>query len=147
MAGPRPPIGPILDLALDSPKDHVRGGEGGNDLRALAPSLLPELTRRGLVDALNPLYTRFRVQYRGGPCPSVSPAHHHSRGWGMAVGAMEMGWPRKIGGTEVTFGWWLGAQTLPRLPSVLSSSPVAPCTVHECPTHPTVCTRFPSFFL
>jgi hypothetical protein len=25
-------------------------GKGGNDLRAFAPSLLPELTRRGLVD-------------------------------------------------------------------------------------------------
>jgi hypothetical protein len=34
----------------DSSKDHVCGGEGKNDLRGLAPSLLPELTRRGAVD-------------------------------------------------------------------------------------------------
>ena len=27
MAGPRSPVGPTLDLTLDSPEDHVRGGE------------------------------------------------------------------------------------------------------------------------
>ena len=29
VAGPRLHAGPILDLALDSPTGHVRGGEGG----------------------------------------------------------------------------------------------------------------------
>ena len=38
MAGPRPPVDPTLDLILDSPKDHVRGGED----RELFGSLLTE---------------------------------------------------------------------------------------------------------
>ena len=32
------------------PKIKYEVGKGGNDLKAFAPSLLPELTRRGLVD-------------------------------------------------------------------------------------------------
>jgi hypothetical protein len=50
VAGPRPRIVQFWNSHSIRPKITYEVDKRGNDLRAFAPSLLPELTRRGLVD-------------------------------------------------------------------------------------------------
>lgn len=60
-------ISRVLDLALDPPTGRVRGGEGRRDLGDGMPSLLPDLTRRGIVDLVEtPLELQQYGDYYGG---------------------------------------------------------------------------------